>query len=461
MNTVGYGDISPQNDKEMLFCSFLVILACGIFAYSFNSIGLFVSEILSKENQLAEEMCIINGYMKKRKISENLGMCVQKYLEYSFKKKMKKEKFREQELINELPTNLRQKLIYEGHCKDLKKFKVILHNFSQQLLVNLPGIISEVQLMPNQVINESDEIYTSLNLIEEGEVELFAPTEKRFCNSMIKFKNILPGKTFGEKNFFSNFCSNYYFKSIGYTTILSIKKQDFLKLLDKFDKDFQKFCEIRDKIDIYNNYDNLNCFCSSCKETNHEINECHLLHFVPNKNIIFKKNSENDFQKRKTFERSNFRLKINSFLFFKKLKRVQISNLESLKKKISSSAFKKSDSDEEKSFDSSFFDFKRRKKIKNSEEKKLVEKFESVKIFDNYFINNNFDNVLKINKSFLSYSILKKNSDHLKLKNFNLKLLKENSPLLRKKSIFNKNHQRKSSVGHSIFRIIQNSIKNH
>ena len=43
--TVGYGDIVPENIWERLFVIFTMILGCGIFAYSMNSIAGVVESI--------------------------------------------------------------------------------------------------------------------------------------------------------------------------------------------------------------------------------------------------------------------------------------------------------------------------------------------------------------------------------------------------------------------------------
>ena len=51
MTTVGYGDISPQNYIEKIFCIFNMILACGIFAYCINSIGNIFNEMQVQNNQ--------------------------------------------------------------------------------------------------------------------------------------------------------------------------------------------------------------------------------------------------------------------------------------------------------------------------------------------------------------------------------------------------------------------------
>lgn len=45
MITVGYGDITPKNDIELLTANITMFLACGVFAFSINSIGLIVNAI--------------------------------------------------------------------------------------------------------------------------------------------------------------------------------------------------------------------------------------------------------------------------------------------------------------------------------------------------------------------------------------------------------------------------------
>jgi len=42
MTTTGYGDILPANNYEAIFTAFSMIIAGGVFAYSFNSIGIIV-----------------------------------------------------------------------------------------------------------------------------------------------------------------------------------------------------------------------------------------------------------------------------------------------------------------------------------------------------------------------------------------------------------------------------------
>lgn len=40
MCTVGFGDISPENDYEIFICIITILLSCGVFAYAINYIGI-------------------------------------------------------------------------------------------------------------------------------------------------------------------------------------------------------------------------------------------------------------------------------------------------------------------------------------------------------------------------------------------------------------------------------------
>jgi len=45
MITVGYGDIVPTNTVERGFAVIMTLIACGVFAYTVNSIGTIISNL--------------------------------------------------------------------------------------------------------------------------------------------------------------------------------------------------------------------------------------------------------------------------------------------------------------------------------------------------------------------------------------------------------------------------------
>jgi hypothetical protein len=45
MVTVGYGDITPKNNYELICANITMFVACGVFAFSINAIGIVLQNI--------------------------------------------------------------------------------------------------------------------------------------------------------------------------------------------------------------------------------------------------------------------------------------------------------------------------------------------------------------------------------------------------------------------------------
>ena len=72
MITVGFGDISPKNSAEMLWCVLMMIISCGVFGYSLNQIGNIVLELKEHTKVTREALLTINNFMEKKKINNDL-----------------------------------------------------------------------------------------------------------------------------------------------------------------------------------------------------------------------------------------------------------------------------------------------------------------------------------------------------------------------------------------------------
>jgi hypothetical protein len=82
-------------------------------------------------------------------------------------------------------------------------------------------------------------------------------------------------------SFFTGLERNFDVRSSEFTTLLYIKRKDFLDLLKEFPKDYEKFCSLKDSVKLYSNFGSINCKCFSCGAPDHLLNECPLIHFRP------------------------------------------------------------------------------------------------------------------------------------------------------------------------------------
>ena len=65
MVTVGYGDITPTNSREKVFVIILMVLACGVFAYSLNRVGVIIQEMFQKEDEFRFKIKKLKYYENK------------------------------------------------------------------------------------------------------------------------------------------------------------------------------------------------------------------------------------------------------------------------------------------------------------------------------------------------------------------------------------------------------------
>ena len=64
MVTVGYGDVVAISNRERLVIIFLMIISCGIFGYTLNSINTIFTDLKKNEMQFRKNLVTINRYMK-------------------------------------------------------------------------------------------------------------------------------------------------------------------------------------------------------------------------------------------------------------------------------------------------------------------------------------------------------------------------------------------------------------
>ena len=113
--TVGYGDITPKNFLEMGFCSCVMLIGTLVFGYSINSIGLLINRMDQRKKELNEKMIIIDHFLNKGNIKEDLKFKVKNYLQYIWRSDDKNL-----EKLRQLSKHcLRKEILYETIAENL------------------------------------------------------------------------------------------------------------------------------------------------------------------------------------------------------------------------------------------------------------------------------------------------------------------------------------------------------
>ncbi|KAL4466997.1 hypothetical protein ABPG74_010594 [Tetrahymena malaccensis] len=282
--------------------------------------GLLIRNILDnfnfEENELSKKMQVINLYMSKKNISKQMQYAIREYLDYYWREASERDQESEQKIISQLSDTLRENLVIEANKIVLKNSPVFRKYFSNQLKQSIVSLIKEYRCTPEELIcSEGDIDDCSIFFIEKGSVEIFIETQsanqqKPDYKSLVTLKQ---GQSFGELSFFTGMPRSVSIRSKEFTTLLMIKRDNFIELLQNFNSDFEQFCTIKDQLLLYNDYSCINLKCYSCQSQQHLLYQCPFLHLKVNKDKIVFLHNKIEVQQRRNIVR-NFR----RYNFFKK-----------------------------------------------------------------------------------------------------------------------------------------------
>ncbi|EAR93584.2 cation channel family protein (macronuclear) [Tetrahymena thermophila SB210] len=317
MITVGFGDILPKNDLEMVLSISTMIFASGVFGYCLNQVGAIFNNFFFVDNQIKKKLLEIQKYMSKKNIDSNLQLQIREYLEYYWREQSEMSEEQEQDTIQKLSESLRSKLLFEANKIVLQDSPIFKQNFSKQVIEKTVPLIHQIKYTPeSNILKRGVQDDQSIYFIENGSVEVVLDAKQKNSQSIYLLKK---GQSFGEYTFFTGLPRVENIRSREFTTVLKISRQDFLMLLSRFPEDAETFCNVRDQIAYLEDYSKINLKCMSCHSLYHHINDCQYLHYIPKKARIIK--SYNDLINIENLQRQKYdRRDVNKDYYFKNSK---------------------------------------------------------------------------------------------------------------------------------------------
>ena len=243
--------------------------------------------------------------MSRKKITSNLQMKIRQYLRFIWQEELTQNVDFENEIISKLSKSLKEELFLEANGSILNRYSMFFANFSEQLLRSLMYKMKEVRFNPEDLIfsqNSPDDF--EIFFIIKGKVEIFINANNKFeKDERISLRTLEKGAVFGELSFFTGQPRTASAKSNDFSSMIYIKRDEFLSVLEKFPEDYEKYCFIRDQIVLERNFNSINTSCYSCKSLDHLIKDCPLFHYSRFSRHMIKSHFNIQHTKRTTMKR--------------------------------------------------------------------------------------------------------------------------------------------------------------
>ena len=277
MLTVGYGDIIPVTIGEKIVCMVAMLMASAVFGYSMNMINALMLQMDEDKILYRQTMTMLNHYMNMKQVSNDIKIKVKRYLEYTLDYRNTVQ-VNEDTLKEYLSDQLRNDIIIDINGKLLKSCKIFKDHFTKPILVKTTFLMKERIYSPGEIIIREDiRDNQAICFISQGSVEIY----NHYSYSL--YEVLERGRYFGEISFFTGSRRTANIRSNDFSAIFFIAREEFIDILEDHPRDREKFCLIKDRIMLENNYQDLDLVCFSCGEKGHTAGHCPELHYCVNK----------------------------------------------------------------------------------------------------------------------------------------------------------------------------------
>ena len=170
LTTIGYGDITPQNNTEMVYCLFAELVGAMMFGYMMSTIGSMVTQ-MDREAQLKEDrMDAVKEWMASRNIPHKLFVRVRKYYEHYYSRK---SAFDEVEILSALTPALKSdvtRVLLRDSLGNFPLFALLGVEFQQHVYPRL----KPVAYANMDVVYHKGEVSSDFFFLRKGTIDVLA-----------------------------------------------------------------------------------------------------------------------------------------------------------------------------------------------------------------------------------------------------------------------------------------------
>lgn len=228
MTTVGYGDIFPTNDNELIFVMMVMLMGVSIYGYILGNVASLISNIDATSALFRQKMEEINRYMKHRRIPEKLQVRIRNYYEYIW---TRHKGLDETIFLNDLPSSLRTGVALFLNADTLRK--VPLFDGAEPAFLNSVVVLLRPQVYsPNDYIIRAGTIGREMYFLTRGSVEVISEEGQTLAT-------LNSGSFFGEVSLLYSRRRTTSVRANVFCELFVLSKSDFDKVL----ADYADFAE--------------------------------------------------------------------------------------------------------------------------------------------------------------------------------------------------------------------------
>jgi CRP-like cAMP-binding protein len=227
LTTIGYGDVSPQNEVERLYCIFCMVTGALIFSYVVGTMCTLVQGLDQVNLKFQNQMDQLDTYLQIVQIPKDICQKIREFCIYKRDNELRKGE--EQELLSYMSKSLQEEVVLHIYKEILEELP-LFRGAPLKCLAAIALVFRSEVFGPNERIITQGELGDSLYILKKGS----ACVEVSTLVQTTIVKTLGEGRYFGENSLMYCVPRTATVRTISFCETVKLLKGDLDKILDLF-----------------------------------------------------------------------------------------------------------------------------------------------------------------------------------------------------------------------------------
>jgi hypothetical protein len=225
--TVGYGDILPITDLEMIFAVLVMIVGQGIYAVIIGNMSSLIADADSLAATFSAKMDTISAYLRYRKIPGPLRSKIHSYYDYIYSEHKGVD---ENDALKELPQALRNEVM-GFQCENALYNTLLFKNSEKTFLNHLISTMVSVVFSPGDIIVKENDFGEGMFVVLRGTLHVIANIDSP---EEVLLGSLGPGAVFGEVSLLERTRRKFTIKAHSFCDAFFLDTDSFTEACEAF-----------------------------------------------------------------------------------------------------------------------------------------------------------------------------------------------------------------------------------
>jgi voltage-gated potassium channel len=221
LTTIGYGDITPVTNAEMVYAIVIMVFGVGMYSYVIANVANLISNLHPSRVRYLETMERLTAFMQYRRIPRNLQERIRAYHTYIWDQRLG---YDESMFLAGLPAGLMTDVTLFLR-RDIIQKVPFLQGASDDLVRELAQAMKQVVVTPGEYVFRTGETGHVMYFISRGSLEVIGHDNTSILATLRE------GDFFGEMALLLNRPRTASLRAVGYCDLYTLSKQVFDRVI--------------------------------------------------------------------------------------------------------------------------------------------------------------------------------------------------------------------------------------